>query len=199
MELASGFIHLIINKQLTVYGSDLSIGAMATITSICLMFLMPVYGLSQAMQIIVAYNYGSKSHNRARQAFIQANVIAIVMLTIGFILIRVYPIEFISIFTNDKNLINIALEGLKIYSMSLPIVGISILSTVYFQSINKTKLSIVMGLLRQVIFLIPIIILIPRMYNLDGIWMSQPLADIFSMITIIVIVIKSSKLRENKQ
>lgn len=193
MELASGFIHLVINRQLKLYGSDLAIGAMATISSICLMFLMPVFGLSQAVQTIVAYNHGAKQHHRTRQTLKIANIISVVMLFVGFLLIRIYPNLFISIFTKDKEMIDIALNGLRIYSISLPIIGISIITTSYFQSINKIKLSIVLGLLRQVILLIPIILIVPRIYKLEGVWLSQPLADIGAMIIALIVVIRYNK------
>jgi putative MATE family efflux protein len=184
MELASGFIHLITNRVLKVYGGDLAIGAMTAIVSICLMFLMPVFGLSQGMQTIIAYNYGAKEYERARKALLNAIVAGTVILTIGFILIRLYPREFIGIFTSDANLIELALNGISIYSITLPIIGISILGTVYFQSIGSAKLSMILGLLRQVIILIPVILVVPRLYGLDGVWMSQPIADFGAMIVV---------------
>lgn len=192
MELASGSIHLVTNRVLKIYGGDLAIGAMATITSICLMFLMPVFGLSQGMQTIIAYNYGAKEYRRAKKTLLVAIISATTILSLGFILIRLYPKGFIKIFTNDKELIKLAINGIHIYSLTLPIIGISVLGTVYFQSIKRAKLSMILGLLRQVIILIPIIMIVPSMYGLDGVWASQPIADIGSMIIICIFLIKDS-------
>ncbi|MGL4797164.1 MAG: MATE family efflux transporter [Paraclostridium sp.] len=193
MELASGSIHLITNRVLKIYGGDLAIGAMATITSICLIFLMPVFGLSQGMQTIIAYNYGAKEYNRAKKALTNAIIAGTIILFVGFILIRLYPEQFIKIFTKDRDLINLALNGISIYSFTIPIIGISILGTVYFQSIGSAKLSMVLGLLRQVILLIPIILILPKLYGLNGVWMSQPMADIASMIIVSIFLIKELK------
>lgn len=193
MELASGFIHLITNKVLKIYGGDLAIGAMTAVTSICLMFLMPVFGLSQGMQTIIAYNYGAKEYERARKTLFSAVVAGTAILTFGFILIRLYPAQLIGIFTNDAKLTELALNGISIYSVTLPIIGISILGTVYFQSIGSAKLSMVLGILRQVIILIPIILVVPRVYGLDGVWMSQPIADFGAMIVVGLFLIKDIK------
>ncbi|MCR1848538.1 MATE family efflux transporter [Paraclostridium sordellii] len=195
MELASGSIHLVTNRVLKIYGGDLSIGAMAAITSICLMFLMPVFGLSQGMQTIIAYNYGAKEYDRARKALFSAIIAGTIILTLGFVLIKIYPEKFIGIFTNDDKLISLALNGIKIYSITLPIIGISILGTVYFQSIGSAKVSMVLGLLRQVIILIPVILVVPKIYGLDGVWISQPIADLGAMIVVGLFLIRDIKTR----
>lgn len=195
MELASGSIHLVTNRVLKIYGGDLSIGAMAAITSICLMFLMPVFGLSQGMQTIIAYNYGAKEYDRARKALFSAIIAGTIILTLGFVLIKIYPEKFIGIFTNDDKLISLALNGIKIYSITLPIIGISILGTVYFQSIGSAKVSMILGLLRQVIILIPVILVVPKIYGLDGVWMSQPIADLGAMIVVGLFLIRDIKIR----
>lgn len=196
MELAAGFIHLITNRVLKDYGGDLAIGAMTSITSIYLLFLMPVFGLSQGMQTIVAYNYGAKEYKRAKKTLLMTIIIATSILTLGFVLIRIYPREFINIFTKDKELINIALNGLKIYTIALPTLGISILGAVYFQSIGNVKKSIFLSLLRQVILFIPIVFIIPRVYGINGVWISQPLADIGATILILIFLIKELYIRD---
>src|SRR5699024_10365501 len=153
MELASGFIHLFTNKILKIYGGDLSIGAMTIITSIVLMFLMPIYGISQGMQTIIAYNYGAGERNRVKKTLLLAILSSIIILTLGLILIQFFPESFIKIFTDDKNLTNLANQGLKINSITLPTIGVSILGAVYFQIIGESKISIFLSLLRQVILL----------------------------------------------
>lgn len=196
MELAAGFIHLITNRVLKDYGGDLAIGAMTSITSIYLLFLMPVFGLSQGMQTIVAYNYGAKEYKRAKKTLLITIIIATLILTLGLVLIRIYPREFINIFAKDKELINIALNGLKIYTLALPTLGVSILGAVYFQSIGNVKKSIFLSLLRQVILFIPIVFIIPRVYGLNGVWISQPLADILATLLILIFLIKEFYIRD---
>lgn len=193
MELASGFIHLFTNKILKIYGGDLSIGAMTIITSIVLMFLMPIYGISQGMQTIIAYNYGAGERNRVKKTLLLAILSSIIILTLGLILIEFFPESFIKIFTDDKNLTNLANQGLKINSITLPTIGVSILGAVYFQIIGESKISIFLSLLRQVILLIPILTLLPKIYGLNGVWISQPVADIISMIIVILFLFNKLK------
>ena len=193
MELASGFIHLITNKVLKLYGGDLAIGAMTAITSINLLFLMPVYGISQGMQTIIAYNYGAKQFDRAKKALSIGILGAAGILSFGLIAILLFPKHFISIFTKDARLMELALNGISIYSLTLPAIGICILGTVYFQSIGSAKKSIVLSLLRQVIVFIPLILIVPKYFGLNGVWAAQPLADIVSMIIIVLFLIKEFK------
>ena len=174
MELASGFIHLITNKVLKVYGGDLAIGAMTAITSINLLFLMPVYGISQGMQTIIAYNYGAKQFERAKKALLIGIVAATIVLSFGIFAILLFPKLFIGIFTKDAILTDLALNGIYIYSLTLPAIGICILGTVYFQSIGSAKKSIVLSLLRQVIVFIPLILVVPKYFGLNGVWSAQP-------------------------
>jgi len=193
MELASGFIHLITNKVLKVYGGDLAIGAMTAITSINLLFMMPVFGISQGMQTIIAYNYGAKQYDRTRKTLSIALSGAVLILTIGLIATRLFPIRLIGIFTKDTKLMELALNGLSIYSITLPAIGICILGTVYFQSIGSAKKSMILSLLRQVIVFIPLILIIPNVLGLNGVWAAQPLADIISMLIIGTFLIKELK------
>ena len=177
MELAAGFIHLITNRVLKVYGGDIAIGAMTTVTSISLMFLMPVFGLSQGMQTIIAYNHGAKQYHRTRKTLVYAIVAGTLILTIGLFIIGVFKLELIQLFTADDKLIKLASEGISLYSITLPIIGISILGAVYFQCIGSAKISMVLGILRQVILLVPAILIIPKFLGLNGVWISQPVAD----------------------
>lgn len=195
MELAAGFIHLVTNRVLQVYGGDLAIGAMTAVTSISLMFLMPVFGLSQGMQTIIAYNYGAKQIDRAKKTLLMAIVAATGLLTVGCILIQMFPEFFVSIFTKDKDLMNLAVNGININLITLPTIGISILGAVYFQCIGRAKLSMILSILRQVIILIPVILVVPKIFGLNGVWFSQPIADIGAMIIISFFLVREFKVK----
>ncbi len=136
MEVVTGSIHLVTNKFLQGYGGDLAIGAMTTITSILLMFLMPIYGLSQGMQTLIAYNFGAKEYERTKKILLQGMFAAFVFLFIGFLLTRFFPDIFVNIFTKDAVLEKICLEGIKIYLITLPLLGVCVLGPIYFQSIG---------------------------------------------------------------
>ena len=193
MELAAGSIHLVTNKVLKIYGGDLSIGAMTTVTSISLMFLMPIFGLSQGMQTIIAYNHGAKQPERARKTLFLGILYGTIILTIGFIVVRLFPEVFVGIFTKDETLMKIAVEGIKINLITLPIVGVSVLGSVYFQSIGEAKKSMFLSLLRQVVILIPVILIVPKIYGLKGVWASQPIADFLAMFIVGLFLFKEFK------
>ena len=193
MEMAAGSIHLVTNKVLKIYGGDLSIGAMTTVTSISLMFLMPIFGLSQGMQTIIAYNHGAKQPKRARKTLFLGILYGTIILTIGFIVVRLFPEVFVGIFTKDETLMKIAVEGIKINLITLPIVGVSVLGSVYFQSIGEAKKSMFLSLLRQVVILIPVILIVPKIYGLKGVWASQPIADFLAMFIVGLFLFKEFK------
>ena len=97
------------------------------------------------------------------------------------------------IFTNDKELMELAVKGIDLNLITLPLVGVSILGPVYFQSVGKAKVSMFLTLLRQVILLIPIIYIIPKIFGLNGVWISQPISDIGAMIIVSIFLIKEFK------
>lgn len=193
MELAAGSIHLVTNKVLKVYGGDLAIGAMTAVTSILLMFLMPIFGLSQGMQTIIAYNYGAKQYDRAKKTLGLALIVSTIILTLGLIAVKLVPELFVGIFTSDTELMKLAVKGISLNLTTLPLIGVSILGPVYFQSIGKAKLSMFLTLLRQVILLIPIIYIIPKILGLNGVWISQPISDIGAMMIVSIFLIKEFK------
>ncbi|WP_330666420.1 MATE family efflux transporter [Romboutsia lituseburensis] len=193
MELAAGSIHLVTNRVLKIYGGDLAIGAMTTITSIYLIFLMPVFGMSQGMQTIIAYNYGAKEYEHIKKALIIFLISGTTILIFGFIIIRLFPQELIGIFTNNSELLELAIDGIKIYTFALPAIGISILGSMYFQSIGSAKISMLLSLLRQVIILIPVISIVPKLYGLNGVWAAQPIADLGAMTIVCIFLINEFK------
>lgn len=197
MEMATGLMHVITNNSLKAYGGDFAIGAMTAVTSISLLFMMPVFGLSQGMQTIIAYNYGAKQYDRSKKALKLAIICAVIILTTGFILIKIFPEFFIGIFNKDKELTKLAIKGINMNLFTLPIVAIAIIGPVYFQCIGKAKQSMFLILLRQFIVLIPLILILPKFLNLNGVWLAQPISDIVSVIIVLIFLNKEFK-NDNK-
>ena len=201
MQLATSLVQVISNNALRTYGSDLAIGAMATISSIVMIFLMPSFGLVQGMQPIVGFNYGAKKYDRAIKTFKLSLLSSSIFFIVGALLIQFVPQALVGMFNRDPQLMDITVNGLRKYSFALPIVGISIVGTNYIQSSGKAKVAMVLSLLRQVIILIPMILILPKFLGLNGVWFAQPTADIIaSAITAIVLIkeIRSYKEDNNK-
>lgn len=193
MEVAISITHMFTNNSLKAYGGDLAIGAMTALTSILLMFMMPVFGLNQGMQTIISYNYGAKQYERAKKTLILSIIVSIVILSFGFLVVQVFPEVFVGIFNKDSDLMEIAVRGININLITLPIMGISIVGPVYFQCISKVKHSMFLTLLRQFILFIPLIIVLPIQFNLDGVWLAQPIADFIAMIIVLLFLKREFK------
>ena len=192
-QIANSLVQVVANNSLKAYGNDLSIGAMTIISSINMIFFMPIFGINQGCQPIIGFNYGAKKYNRAKKTFIIAVISATIICTIGGILIQAFPKFAISLFNNDPELTAVSVKGVRLYLLMMPIVGINIVSTSYFQSIGKAKISMFVSLLRQVILLIPFTIILPLFMGLDGIWAAGACADFLSVLITVLLLISEFK------
>lgn len=189
MQIAASLVTITINTSLVKYGGDLAIGAYSLIMSIAILILMPVLGVNQGAQPIIGYNYGAKNMGRVKKALLYAVIVNTCISTVGFILVQLFPTEIIKIFNKtDLKLIALGANGLSIYLMAFAFVGPQATCTNYFQAVGKAKYSMFLSLLRQIILLIPLILILPHFYGLNGVWISGPISDfVSSVITFICI------------
>ncbi|MDK2563231.1 MATE family efflux transporter [Romboutsia sedimentorum] len=190
MQIATSLVQVISNNALKVYGGDLAIGAMATISSISMIFLMPIFGLNQGAQPIIGFNYGAKQYDRANNAFKVSALASIIIMTSGWLLVQTVPELIVGMFNKDPKLMKITVNGIRIYLLMLPIIGVSITGSNYIQSVGKAKIAMVLSLLRQVILLIPMIVILPKFFGLDGVWYAQPVSDFLATAITVVILVK---------
>lgn len=195
MQLTNSVVQLIFNTSLKTYGGDLSIGAMATISSISMIFVMPAFGFVQGMQPIVGFNYGAKKYDRAKKALKISLISASIVFLLGSLVIQLAPQALVVMFNKDPELMNITIIGLRKYALAMPIVGISIVGSNFIQSIGKAKIAMVLGLLRQVIILIPMVLILPNFFGLNGVWFAQPTADTVSAVITGIVLVR--ELRKN--
>ena len=198
-QIANSLVQVIANNALKTYGSDLAIGAMTVISSLNIIFMMPIFGINQGCQPISGFNYGAKKYERAKEAFKYATIAACVICIIGFISIQCFPTQIISLFNNDPELTTLAIKGIRIYLLMMPVVGINIVATSYYQSIGKAKISMFVSLLRQVILLIPFTIILPKFIGLDGVWAAGACADSLSVIITLILLKKEFKQLDKMQ
>lgn len=182
MQIAASIVTIISNISLVKYGGDLALGAMGVIMSMAMMILMPIFGINQGSQPIIGYNYGAKKYNRVKQALKLAILGATIITTSGFVILQLFPKQLIGIFNKDPELIAIGAHGIRIYLFMIPVIGFQIVSSNYFQAIGKAKISIFLGLSRQVIILIPLLFILPRFLGLNGVWVSGPVSDALASI-----------------
>ena len=159
-------------------------------------FVMIVLGLTQGMQPIVSYNYGAKRPDRVRKALIQTMLWATLVTTVGFVVCVAFPGLVARIFTSEPLLIERASWAMRVMCIFMPVIGFQLVTTNFFQSIGKVNRSIFLSLTRQVLMLIPLLIILPHFFGIEGVWYSMPISDIVAaMLTVVTLILhfKESK------
>ena len=193
VQLIGAVIQILFNRSLIYYGDLLSIGAFTTITTITNLVLMPVIGINQGSVPIIGYNYGQKDYNRVKITFMQGTLAATILFTVGFIVIYLIPDTLIKFFNSDQSLLLATTDGLKLYLFSLPLCALTITAPNYFQSVGKSRLSIWLVILRQIILLIPLLLILPKFLGLNGVWLAQPITDLIIAIISFYLIRKEFK------
>lgn len=188
MNAAASIVTLFINQQLRTYGGDLGIGAYGINNRITFMFMMICMGLNHGMQPIAGYNYGAKQYSRVKEVYKKTVINATIVTTIGFIISVFLPKIAVSVFTHDEILIDIAAKGLRTMNIVFFVVGFQMISTNLFQSIGMVKKSITLSLSRQILFLIPSLYILPKFFDVKGVWLSFPVSDILALILTIIML-----------
>lgn len=199
MLICASVIVSIMNLSLSRYGGDFAIGAFGIINSIANLVVMIVIGFNQGMQPIVGYNYGAQQIPRVIKTY-KITVFAGVCVTcFGFLLAEIFPRQISSAFTTNDELIDLAAMGMRLNLIMLPIVGFQVVTTNFFQSVGKAKISIFLSLARQVLLLIPALLILPRFMGLNGVWLSGPVADLTSSIITLMVLQWQIKKMRNEQ
>ena len=201
---AACLVVIIINKGLrensiSTYDGDLSTAAYGISNSMQFIFVMIVLGLTQSMQPIVSYNYGAKRPDRVRKALMLTMFWATLVTTIGFAVCVGFPGLVAKIFTTDPELIERASWAMRVMCMFMPVIGFQLVTTNFFQSIGKVNRSIFLSLTRQVLMLIPLLIILPNFFGVNGVWYSMPISDIIAaMLTIVTLIIQFREWKHEK-
>ena len=177
MNAAACMVNLFVNQQLGKYGGDLAIGAYGIVNRISFMFIMIVMGFNQGLQPIAGYNYGARQYSRVKEIFILTSRWAILTTSICFLISELIPGAAVGLFTNDPYLLGLAEKGLRTINLMMPFVGFTMVTTTFFQCLGMVNKSIFLSLSRQLIFLLPLLYLLPLKFQEKGIWMSFPIAD----------------------
>jgi len=180
MNAAACVIVIFINQSITKYGGDTGIGAYGIINKLVFIAAMIVMGYNQGMQPIAGYNYGAKLYNRVDQVLKLTIIYSTIVVCVMFLICMIFPEIMISIFTSDKELIQFGSHGLRLTIICLPLVGFQMVTSNFFQSINMAKKAIILSLSRQMLILLPLILILPPMWGADGVWLAQSLSDGFS-------------------
>lgn len=180
MNVCACIVVIFINHALLDCGGvdgNLAVGAYGILNRTTMFFVMIVFGVTQGMQPILGYNYGARQWDRVKKTLSIGIWIGVAITFIGWVITELFPDQVSELFTTDEVLIDLARNGSRIYFIFYPLVGCQIVIQNFFQSIGKPKLSIFLSLTRQLIFLIPFLLTLPRHWGIDGVWASMAGSD----------------------
>lgn len=180
-----------------MHGGDLAIGAYGIVNRVVFLFLMIVMGFNQGMQPIAGYNFGARQFDRLVQVLKYTIFCGVTVTTIGFLVGQLFPRSIVYLFATDAELVRVAVEGLRIVLMFFPVVGFQMVTSSFFQSIGMAKKAIFLSLTRQLLFLIPSLLVLPHYFGTQGVWMSMPVAD--AIATVVAAFMLSWQLKQLKK
>ena len=200
MNVTACAIVILINNSLLKYGGDTAIGAYGIINRLLMLYVMIVMGLTMGMQPIVGYNYGAQKMDRVKRTLRLGIIVGALITSSGFLICQLFPGTVSAIFTDSKELIDIAVTGIRICTLAFPFVGIQIVISSFFQSIGMVKISIFLSLSRQLVYLLPGLLLLPATYGVKGVWMSMPISDGLAFVTaVIILLVYIKKIAKNEE
>lgn len=195
MQCCACVVVIFVNNTMQHYGGDLAIGAYGIVNRVAFLFTMVVMGLNHGMQPIVGYNYGAKNYERVRRILFMTIGWATVVTTVGFLVCQLFPEYVVRLFAKEDGsgdatqLITLASHGLQAILLAFPIVGFSMVVGNFFQYIGKAKRAILLSMTRQLIFILPLLVVLPPLWGQDGVWYSIPIADTMAMLLALVLLI----------
>lgn len=199
MNLAASGVAVIINMQLIRYGGDLAVGAYGVVNSASLIVFMLLLGICQGMQPIAGYNYGAGRTERLKQTYLLTMMVCVLTGLVGALVCCLLPRPIIRCFTTDAGLIEMATPAIRFLTVMLPLIGFTITNSQFFQSIDKPWIAIVTSLSRQVIFLIPMMYVVPLIFEgmdlegLTGVWCSCTISDVLGACLAAILFITQRK------
>lgn len=188
MNVCACVVVIFVNKGLHEYGGDLSLGAYGIANRMAFIFVMITMGINQGMQPIAGYNFGAQRMDRLMQVLKYSMIAATAVTTTGFLVAELVPTLCARLFTSDATLIGMSATAIRIIMVTFPIVGFQMVITNFFQSIGKAKISMLLSLSRQMLFLLPLLITLPLWFGVDGIWWAMPISDTIAALVTLVLM-----------
>ncbi len=177
MNTCACLVVILVNNQFVRYGGDMAVASYGISNSFATVFVMFMIGLNQGMQPIAGYNYGAQKIDRLLRVYHIAITAATIIMIIGWIPAMLFPRQIARLFTTDQTLITMCVQAIHCNMIMFPIIGFQMVTTSFFQCIGKVKISIFLSLSRQLLVLIPLLVIFPLFWGLDGVWAAIPTSD----------------------
>lgn len=170
-------LSIVLNNSLFIYGGEMGLSIYGIINRLMMFINFPVLGITQGFVPICGFNYGARMMDRVKR-LIRLSILSAVLISLGiFIIIMIFAPQIISIFTNETLLIKQTTPALRTVFLAIPLMGINLLGSAYFQAIGKARPALFLAMTKQGFLLIPFILLLPTFFGIYGIWLAFPLAD----------------------
>lgn len=191
--LSFSILGAIMNISLHHYGSPMDLSIYSVLGRIYIFVTMPLIGLAQGFQAIIAYNFGANKYDRVLQAVRWGTLFSLIIGIVLFVFMVITPRWILHIFTQDPYIINGGVQPLSVMMMLTPLIGIQIISYFFFMALGKPLETVFLSLTRQFIFLVPFLLILPLFLQGEGLWVAYPVADAISVITAVVFIIKENR------
>lgn len=200
-QIAGSILAIVVNNSLGFYGGDLAISVYGVINRVIMFILMPMFGIVQGFQPIASFNYGARNLKRVLKVLKVALYSLIIYSTVGILIVQLFPSFIIKLFNNDPELVTLGRVALRVVTIMMPLVGIQVIAASLFQAIGKAKPALVVSMSRQTLFLIPLVLILPKLFGLGlmGIYIAFPIADILAILLSLYLLKKEVNLLKNNQ
>lgn len=170
----------ILNSQVARFGGELAVGVTGITFAMSSFVSLPVFGISDGMQPIVGFNHGAGRPDRVRRVVWLSLFWATIAAMAGTVVVELFPHVIVGLFSKDPEFAKLAVHAVRIVFITAPIFGVHAIGTRYFQSVGRGGVSAFLALSRQLLFYVPLLLLMPRLMGLDGVWWTAPIADVVS-------------------
>jgi putative MATE family efflux protein len=191
--IAGSLLAIFLNNSLKIYGGELYIAIFGIINRMLMLMFMPTFGIVQGMQPIVGFNYGAKQFSRAKEAVLTSLKVMTVYLVICFIISEVFPKQIFMLFSKDSEVFLNGVPIMRIIMLVIPFISIQLVGTTYAQAIGRAVPALIFSMMRQILFFIPLLFILPRFFGLTGVWYCFPIADFLSCIIILFWLLSEMK------
>ncbi len=194
-QLGGSVLAVVINNTLSIYGGDLSIAVFGVINRLLMFAVMPMFGIVQGFQPIAGYNYGARQYDRVKEVVRTAAVATTLFTSVFFVAMQLFPATLMRAFSSDPEMIALGVTAMRIVVFALPIIGIQLVGAAYYMAVGKALPAFILSIARQILFLIPFVVLFAWFWGTMGVWIAFPVADtLATTVTILFLRVELKKL-----
>ena len=198
LQLANSLVAVFANRALLMYGGDIAVGAMGAINSVFMFLMLTLSGITEGAQPLIGYNYGAKKYDRVKKILNMALIYGIFLSSVLTITIMIKPEFFINLFNNgNSELLAIGENGIKIFMGLIVFNAIYIIGANYFQAVGQPNKSLFLNMFKQIALFIPLTIILPKYFGINGVWLAAPVSDLIIFIITLILLVKNNRYLKN--